>query len=202
MIIHHRFFLPVLRKCPSPSPAWGPSRRRQFSVNISRMSSSCRQQFSTKCCKVGYIADGVQSFRCSLGDPTVWVPQRSQVLPGSLFQHGPPMDSQPPLRHPLAPAWESSTGCRGTFPLVPGAPPAPSFSIDLDVRVVPLPCSHPAFLCLQLHLHEKLFFSLLKHVITEVFPPFLMGSALASCGSILELALALLDVKEASSSFS
>lgn len=116
---------------PSHSPAWGPSRRRQFSINISCMSSSHRQQFCTKCCKVGYTADGVQSFRHSLGDPTVWFPKGSQVLPGSLFQHGPPMGSQPPLRHPLAPAWVSSTGCRGTLALVPGVPPAPPSPLTL-----------------------------------------------------------------------
>lgn len=34
----------------------------------------------------------------------------------------------------------------------------PFFSTDLDVRVVPLTCSQPAFLCLQLHLHKNLFF--------------------------------------------
>jgi len=47
------------------------------------------------------------------------------------------------------------------------------------------------------------FFSLLKYVITEVLPSSLMGSTLASSGSVLEpVALAALDLGESSGSFS
>jgi len=128
----------------------------------------------------------------------------------NLLQHGLPMGSQPPsgihlLQHGVpsmgyswisAPPWTSmgcrgttclttvfSTGCRGTSALVPGAPPPPSFFTDLGVcRVVSLTSSHssiPAAVVQQP-------FPLLKYVMPEALPPSLMGSALASGGSILE----------------
>lgn len=63
-----------------------------------------------------------------------------------------------------------------------------SFSTDLGInRVVPLPYSHSALLWLQFHLHNNLYFFLLKYVIMEMLPPFLIGPALASNTSILEL---------------
>jgi len=73
-----------------------------------------------------------------------------------------------------------------------------SFCIDLGVcRVVALTSSHSS---IPLQFSIPL---LLKDLISEVLPPLLMGLALASTRSCLEpLALAPLDMEEASSSFS
>jgi len=111
----------------SPAPAWGPSHRRQFSTNFSKVSPS----------------HGVQSFRNRLLQ--YGSPMGSQVLPANLLQHGllsprvhrscqePALHgklttvSQPPsgihllqcgvpfvgCRWVSAPLW-TSVGCRGT----------------------------------------------------------------------------------------
>lgn len=95
----------------------GPSYGRQFSMNFSNMSPAHRQRIISELLQCGSLCHGVQSCKGRLlqcGSPTV-----SQVLPGNLLQHGLlfpqvcrfllqcglPMRSQPPLRHPPAPAW-------------------------------------------------------------------------------------------------
>ena len=58
---HHMLFLPLLRKgSPSPSPGWGPSHGRQFSMNVSSVSPSHGHQSSPDCSNVGH-----SSMRCS-----------------------------------------------------------------------------------------------------------------------------------------
>jgi len=86
---HHMLSLPFLLmgRTPhsSPAPAWGPSHRRQSSMNLSNMSPSYRLQFFMNCPSVGPF-HRVQSFRNRLlqrGSPT-----RSQVLPANLLQRG------------------------------------------------------------------------------------------------------------------
>jgi len=69
-----------------------------------------------------------------------------------------------------------TTGCRGISAPVPGAPAPPPSLILVSV-------SHILTL-LWLQLHS--FSSFLKYVITEVLPPSLMSSALASSRSVLE----------------
>lgn len=143
-------------------------------LNELSMSSSHRQQFSTNCCKwvtlhMGCSPSGTACF--SVGPPKGHKSYQEacssiassclQVSARSPFQHRPPMDSS----HPPASAWVSFMGCRGTTASPWAAPQAageswlwrlgtscPSASTDLGVRVVPLTCSHPAFLCLQLPL--------------------------------------------------
>ncbi|KAK4831745.1 hypothetical protein QYF61_018943 [Mycteria americana] len=69
----------------SPDPAWGPSHRRQSSMNFSNVSPSRGLQFFTNCSSVGPFCR-VQSCRNRLlqrGSPT-----GSQVLPANLLQHG------------------------------------------------------------------------------------------------------------------
>jgi len=74
-----------------------------------------------------------------------------------------------------------SRGCRGISALAPGAPP-PSPSL-LTLVSAELFLSHiltPLSCCKS----PRFFFSLLKYVIPEALPSLLMGSALASGGSI------------------
>lgn len=67
--------------------------------------------------------------------------------------------------HGLTAASEASTcsslgallGLQGNFGFGAWSTSCPSFSTHLDVRDVPLTCSHPVLLCLQLHLHKNLF---------------------------------------------
>ena len=63
---HHMLSLPFLLmgRTPhsSPAPAWGPSHRRQSSMNLSNMSPSYRLQFFMNCPSVGPF-HRVQSFR-------------------------------------------------------------------------------------------------------------------------------------------
>jgi len=75
-----------------------------------------------------------------------------------------------------------SRGCRGTSALAPGAPPAPpsalivvSAGLVLSHSLTPLSCC------------RFFFFIPFKYVIPEALQPSLMGSALASGGSVLEL---------------
>jgi len=75
------------------------------------------------------------------------------------------------------------TGCRGISAVAPGAPP-PSPSLTLVSAELLLSYSHSS---LQLKLLLCSSFSPFLNVITKVLPPLLMGSALASSGSILEL---------------
>jgi len=132
----------------------------------------------------------------------------------SLLQRGLPTGSQPPsgihllwrgvpsmgYRWRSAPPW-TSMGCRGTAcltmvfimgckgklsVLVSQAPPPPSFFTDHGVcRVVSLTLSHSS---LSTAVFPQFFSPLLKYVVIEVLPPLLIGLALASGGSVLELA--------------
>jgi len=129
----------------------------------------------------------------------------------SLLQHGLPAGSLPPsgihllqcgdpflgYRWMSAPLWTSMdcrrTACltmvfitsqKGTLsaPASQGSPP-PSFFTDLGVcRDVPFTLSH---FSLFTAISPQVFFHLLKHVMTEVLPPLLIGLALASGGSTL-----------------
>jgi len=74
-----------------------------------------------------------------------------------------------------------TTSCRGISAPMPGAPPSPRSSLTLVSAKFSL--LSPAA---KMTLHR--FYFLLKCVITEVLPPSLMGSALASSQSILEMA--------------
>ena len=97
-----------------------------------------------------------------------------------------------------------STSCKGRLSaLVSRAPPPPSFITDLRVyRVVSFTFSHSSLLTAVLP--QVCFLPLLKYVITEALPLSLIGLALARCGCVLDLglALALSDMGEASRSFS
>jgi len=70
--------------------------------------------------------------------------------------------------------------CRGTSTLAPGASPPPPSALALVSAGLFLTSSHSC------HLAAAGFFFLLNYVIPEALPPSLMGSALASGGSILE----------------
>jgi len=129
-----------------------------------------------------------------------------QVLAGACSSMGSPQGhsllwAHPPAQHRVpstgyrwisAPPWTSigcrgtacltmvfSTGCRGISVLAPGAPPSPpslalvSAGLFLSYSLTPL--SYCSFL-----------FPLLNYVIPEALPPSLVGSALASSGSVLE----------------
>jgi len=131
----------------------------------------------------------------------------------SLLQHRLHLGSQPPAgihllqcvvpstgcRWISAPPW-SSLGCRGTTclttvfimnfrgkvsALAPGAPPPPPSSLILVSAELFL--SHH-FTPLSWLLPFRSFLPFLKYVITEVLPPLLIGSALASGESISESA--------------
>jgi len=79
-----------------------------------------------------------------------------------------------------------SMSCRGISALVPGAPPPPP---SLTWVCAELFLSHHLLSLAENAVIEGFFFSLLKYVVTELLPPSLMGSALASSRSIfLELA--------------
>ena len=106
--------------------------------------------------------------------------------------------SSPGCRWISAPPWTSmgcrgtacltvvfSTGCRGISTPVPGVPPLPPSALTLLSAELFL--SHIVIPLFWMLLHSK-FFSLLKHVITAVLPPLLMGLALPSGRWILELA--------------
>jgi len=134
----------------------------------------------------------------------VWAPLSTgrQVLLGACSRVGSPLGSTG-YRWISAPPWTSmdrSTGtsfftmvfsmcCRGRLSAsVSQAPPAPPSSLTL--------VSAGMFLSLCLAPLSRLpfspcgffFFPLLKHVVTEVLPPLLIGLVLASVGSVLELA--------------
>jgi len=134
----------------------------------------------------------------------------------SLLHHGLPMGSQPPsgihllqqelpstgYRWRSAPLW-NPMDCRGTTCLtmvfITGyrgrlsaptfqAPPPPSFFTDLGVcRAVSLTSSYCS-LYPAVSPAEFFFLPLLNYVIPEVLLPSLTGLALASSGSVLELA--------------
>jgi len=78
-----------------------------------------------------------------------------------------------------------SIGCRGSSAPVPGAPPPPLSALSLVSAELFLPHSLTLLFPLQV---RRSFFPLLQYVITEVLPSSLMGSALASSWSVLELA--------------
>jgi len=139
------------------------------------------------------------------------LPTGSQLPSGiHLLHHGFPSTGYSWIS---APPW-TSMDCRGTTcltvvfivnckeklsALVPGAPPPPPSSLTLvsaelflSIHLTPLS---------QLPFHHS-FFPLHKYVITEALPLPLLDLALASSGSVFELAaLALSDMGEASCSF-
>jgi len=102
---------------------------------------------------------------------------------GYLLHHGPPWAAggqTASLRY-------FSTGCKGGLSaLVSQAFPPPSFFTDLGVcRAVSFTSSHSS---LSNAFLPQFFLPLLKYVIPEALPPSLIGLALASSGSVLELA--------------
>jgi len=143
-----------------------------------------------------------------------WAPLSTgpQVLPGACSSVGSPrghsllqaspgsgMGSSPGCGWGSAPPWTSlgcrgtacltmvcSTGCRGTSALAPGAPPPPPLHRPWCLQSC---CSHIVSLLSQAAVfYCTAVFSLLNCVIPEPLPPLLMGLALASSGSTLELA--------------
>jgi len=112
------------------------------------------------------------------------------------FGHASALAWDPGCRWMSAPLW-TSVGCTGTacltkvftivysgiLALSPGAPPPPPSSMTLMSAELFL--SHSSSLAAAV----QHFFSLLKYVVTEVLPPSLIGSTLASSGSALELAV-------------
>jgi len=79
-----------------------------------------------------------------------------------------------------------SAVCRGISALAPAASPPPSSSLTLVSAELLL--SH-ILAALSLWLQnavKEVFSSFLKYVIPEALPPSLVGSALASCRSVLE----------------
>jgi len=181
--------LPLLQHAPQTGPSRGPTHWLQLSTNCSSMGPF----------------QGVQSFRNKLlqcGSPT-----GSQAQPANLLQCGLSMGhsllqaspcsgvgSSPGCRWGSAPPW-SSTAAADSLPhhgLLHGCTAKsllhclehllPSSCTDCGLcRAVSLTYSHSS-------IPVKLFFLLLKCVITEVLPPLPMGSALASSRFALELA--------------
>ncbi|XP_049649850.1 uncharacterized protein LOC126035357 [Accipiter gentilis] len=215
--VHHMLSLPLLppqgedSSRSSPDPAWGPSHGRQSSMNFSNVTPPHGLQFFTNCSSVGPF-HGVQSFRNGLLQRGLL---SLHGVPGparSLLQCRLSTGSQPPsgvstssgvgsstgCRRISAPPWTSmdcrgtacltmvfTTGCRGISALVPGAPPPPPSSLTWVSAGLFL--SHILTPLFRLLLRSR-FFPLLKYVIPEALPPSLIGSALASGGSFLELA--------------
>jgi len=101
---------------------------------------------------------------------------------GYLLHHGPPWTA---VVQPASP-WPFIMSCKGRLSaLASRALPPPYFFTDLGVcRAVSFTSSH-SFLFTAI---SPQFLSLLKYVITEVLPPSLIGLALGSGGSVLELA--------------
>jgi len=158
---------------------------------------------------VAWVPHGVRS-PASKPAPA-WAPLTSgtQVLPGACSSMGSPwghsllrastcssVGSSPGCRWRSAPPWTStgcrgtacptmvcSMGCRGTSALAPGEPPlAPS---SLTLVSAELFLSHILTPLFWLLLHSS-FFPLFQYIIPEALPPSLMGSALASSGSVLD----------------
>jgi len=208
--VHHRLSLPLLplhgedSSHSVPAPVWGPSHGRQFSTSFSNVRPSHGVQRFTNCSRVG-PPWGHKS--CQKTCSTLCSSLHGTTGPArSLLQHRLPTVSQPPsgihlllcgVLHGLQVDISSTTDLHGlqggSLPhrgllhglqvnLCSGACTtcSPSFFTDLGVcRVVSLTKSH-SFLWLQIpHL---------KYVLTEALPLSLMGSALASGGSVLELA--------------
>ena len=171
------------------APAWGPSHKRQSSMDFSNVSPSHRLQFFRNCSSVAPFY-GVQSFRNRLLQCGIL--HRLQVdICATIDLHGLQEDSLPHhgLLHGLQGNLCSSAWRTSSF-----------FFTDLAVcRVVSITYSH-LFLLLQ---NTQIFFVLLKYLITEALPLLLMGSALASVGSFLEpAAIDPIRHREASSSSS
>jgi len=143
-----------------PAPAWAP-----LSAGPTRSLLQCRLPTGS------LPSAGIRLLRCG-------VLRGLQVdICSTLDLHGLQGDSLPHrgLQH----------GLQGRISaLVPGAPPPPSSFTDLGVcRVVSLAYSHSS---LSSAVPQQVF-PLLKYVITDALPPSLMGSALASSGSVVEL---------------
>ncbi|CAM9620143.1 unnamed protein product, partial [Bubo scandiacus] len=78
----------------SPPPAWGPSHRRQSSMNFSNMCSSHRLQLFTNCSSLGPSHRVTSPSR---KPAPAWAPLHVTTGPArSLLQQGLPMRSQPP----------------------------------------------------------------------------------------------------------
>ena len=156
-----------------------------------------------------WVPHGVQSFRNRLlqrGSPTesqallenlLWCGLLSpQVLPGAYSSMGSP-GGQSLIWASTWSSMGSSTGCRGTACLTtvfsagcrsisapaPGAPPPSPFSLTFVSTELLLSRIATPLFCFNCHYAG---FLPLLNVIPEALPPSLMGSALASGGSILE----------------
>jgi len=197
----------------SPAPAWGSSRGIQSSTNWSNVDPSQGLQLFTNCPSVG-PSHGVPSFRNRLlqrGSP-----MGSRVQPANLLWRGflsmgmgslwaeAPFRASPPAAG-WGPPWATvlisalpwpsmscsgticstfvfSTGCREISPVAPGETPPPSSPTLVSAGLLLSHRLTPLFGCSS----ADCFFPLLNYVIPEVLPLSLMGSALASGGSVLE----------------
>jgi len=103
-----------------------------------------------------------------------------QAAGGDPLYRGPPWTAGGQPASPWSSLWAERNLCSSTWSIS-----SPSFFTDLGVyRVVSFTSSHSSLstaISLQV-------FPLLKYVVTEALPPLLIGLALASGGSILELA--------------
>jgi len=185
---------------------------RQSSTTFCNVSPSHGLQFFMNCSSVGppWGHKPCQQTCSTMGSSHSTGPQ---VLPGACSSTGSPqghslfwasscsgVGSSVGCRWISAPPWTSmgcrgttclamvfSTGCRGISAPAPGAPPSHPSSLTLvSAELFLLHLLGPlSWLLLLLH---SSFSPLLNYVMPEVLPPSLMGLALASSGSVLDLA--------------
>ena len=180
----------------------------QFFTTFSSVGPSHVVQFLQAQAAPAWVPHGVTSPASKLAPAWAPLPTGPRILPETCSSMDSPqghsllwtstcsgVGPHPGCRWRSAPPWTSMgcrgtacltvifiTGCRGVSAVAAGAPPPPPSSLtlvsaELFLTRIVTPSSHCRF-----------FFPLLKHVIPEALPLSLMGSALASSRSILELA--------------
>jgi len=187
----------------APAPAWGPSHGRHFSMNFSSVGLSHRLQLFMNCSSVG-------PFHVFFPWGAVLQEQRGSPQGHRSCQQTSSTGSQPPPGIPML--WRGALpglqvglcspvglhglqghslphhgllhGLQGNLCSSAWSTSSPSFCTDFGVcRVISPTYSYAS---LPLLFHHSFFFILLKYVTPEALPLSLMGSALASSGSILE----------------
>ena len=173
----------------SPAPLWHPSHGRQPSTNVSSVGPSHWLQFFVNCSSMGYLPRGAVLQEQPTSAQSSHGVTVSFGLP-SAPARGPPRAASGYLLH-CGPLWAA-----GGKPASPWSSPWAAgepllWSLE---HLLPLLCHWPwclqscFFYIFSLLSPLAVLFPILKYVITEVLPPLLMGLALASSRSILELA--------------